>query len=302
MKKLLRDKVVFSMDKNNPPVLYVDPGERIILETEDCFCYQITSDDTVLNEDFDYSRINPATGPIFINECEPGDVLEVSIEKIDVAPRGAVEVFPGWGPLGDKVTEAETKIVPIQNGMAIFNHISLPIKPMIGVIGVAPLGEAVPCGSPGTHGGNMDTADIIAGNKIYFPVFVSGAKLALGDLHAVMGDGEVGGTGVEIRGEVTIKVDVLKNITLTHPILESKEDYYLINSALTLDEAVRINTEKTVEFIKENSGLNWNQSYMMAGIATDLKISQVVNPLKTVRTRIPKNILSKPWPNIINNR
>ncbi len=294
MKKLTRDKVVYAMDKNNPPALHIDPGETVILETEDCFCYQITSDEVVLNEDFDYSRINPATGPIFINRCEPGDVLEIIIEKIEIASQGAVEVFPGWGPLGDKVTKAETKIVPIKDGMAIFNHISLPVKPMIGVIGVAPSGEPVPCGSPGPHGGNMDTADIVAGNKLFLPVFVPGAGLALGDLHAVMGDGEVGGTGVEIRGEVTIKVNVLKDINLTHPILESEEDYYLINSALTLDEAIKINTEKVVEFIKEKSSLNWNQSYMMAGIATDLKISQVVNPLKTVRTRIPKKILIKP--------
>lgn len=294
MKKLTRDKVVFAMDKNNPSALHIDPGEKVILETEDCFCYQITSDEVVLNEDFDYSRINPATGPIFINRCEPGDVLEIIIEKIEISSQGAVEVFPGWGPLGDKVTKAETKIVPIKDGMAIFNHISLPVKPMIGVIGVAPSDDPVPCGSPGPHGGNMDTADIVAGNKLFLPVFVPGAGLALGDLHAVMGDGEVGGTGVEIRGEVTIKVNVLKDINLTHPILESEEDYYLINSALTLDEAIKINTEKVVEFIKEKSSLNWNQSYMMAGIATDLKISQVVNPLKTVRTRIPKKILIKP--------
>lgn len=296
MKKLSRDKVIFAMDKNNPPALIAEPGERIILETEDCFCNQITSEDKVLSENYDYSRINPATGPIFINNCEPGDILEVNIEKIEVARQGVVEVFPGWGPLGDRVTEAETAIVPIKNGMAIFKHISLPVKPMIGVIGVAPLGETVPCGSPGPHGGNMDTADIIAGSKLYLPVFVPGANLALGDIHAVMGDGEVGGTGVEIRGEVTIRVNVFKNIPLDHPILENEENYFLINSALTLEEAVQINTEKVVDFIKENSGLNWNQSYMLAGIATDLKISQVVNPLKTVRTRIPKNVLTSPWP------
>lgn len=296
MKKLTRDQVIFAMDKNNPPVLIVDPGEQIIIETEDCFGNQITRDDIVLDEDFDYSRINPATGPIFINNCEPGDILEVAIEKIEVAKQGVVEVFPGWGPLGDRVTEAETVIVPIQNGMAIFKYISLPAKPMIGVIGVAPLSEAVPCGSPGPHGGNMDTADIIAGSKLYLPVFVPGANLALGDLHAVMGDGEVGGTGVEIRGEVTIRVNVFKNISLTHPILENEKNYFLINSALTLEEAIQINTEKAVEFIKENSDLNWNQSYMMTSIATDLKISQVVNPLKTVRTRIPKRILTHSWP------
>ena len=223
MKKLLRNSLVFAMDKDNAPVLTVEPGERVILETEDCFCNQITSEDIVFNENFEHSRANPATGPIFIKNSEPGDVLEIIIEKIEVATQGVVEVFPGWGSLGDKVVQAETKIVPIRDGMAIFNNIFLPIRPMIGVIGVAPSGDAVPCVSPGPHGGNMDTADIIAGNKLYLPVFIPGAYLALGDLHAVMGDGEVGGTGVEIRGEVTIKINVLKDIVLTHPISAYKE-------------------------------------------------------------------------------
>ena len=143
--------------------------------------------------------------------------MEIIIEKIEIASQGAVEVFPGWGPLGDKVTKAETKIVPIKDGMAIFNHISLPVKPMIGVIGVAPSGEPVPCGSPGPHGGNMDTADIVAGNKLFLPVFVPGAGLAR-DLHELWGL-EVGGTGVEIRGGSNHQGKCLK-IQAAHPILK----------------------------------------------------------------------------------
>jgi len=296
MKKITRDRVVFAMDKENSPVLTVDSGENILVETEDCFSHQIVQDSDVLNNDFDYSRVNPATGPIFVNNCQPGDILAVTIEQIKLDSQGAVELYPGWGPLGNQVKKAKTKIIPIADDMAKFNHFSLSIRPMIGVIGVAPEGEAVPCGSPGFHGGNMDTVDIMQGSKIYFPVFVSGANLSLGDVHAVMGDGEVCGTGVEIRAEVTIEVDVLKNIALSHPILESKDNYYLINSADTLEEAIQINTEKVVQFIQQHSGTSWSEAYMLASIATDLKISQVVNPLKTVRTRIPKSIIEKSWP------
>jgi len=296
MKKINRDQVVFTMDKENIPVLTVNPGDTILLETEDCFSHQIVQDSDVLNDDFDYSRVNPATGPIFINNCQPGDILAVTIEQITLDSQGAVELYPGWGPLGDKVKKAETKIVPIVDDMAKLNDIFLPIRPMIGVIGVAPDGEAVPCGSPGFHGGNMDTVDIVQGSKLYFTVFVSGANLSLGDVHAVMGDGEVCGTGVEIRAEIMIRVEVIKNKALSHPLLESKDNYYLINSADTLEEAIRINTEKVVQFIQQQSGTSWSEAYMLASIATDLKISQVVNPLKTVRTRIPKNIIKKSWP------
>lgn len=296
MKKITRDQVVFAMDKKNTPVLTVDAGEKIFVETEDCFSHQIVKDSDVLNDDFDYSRVNPATGPIALNDCQPGDILAVTIEKITLDSQGAVELYPGWGPLGSRVEKAVTKIVPIADGMVKFNNISLPVRPMIGVIGVAPEGEGVPCGSPGYHGGNMDTVDIVQGSKIYFPVFVSGANLSLGDVHAVMGDGEVCGTGVEIRAEIIIKIDVIKNKCLTHPVLESKDNYYLINSADTLEEAIRFNTEKVVQFIQEQSMVSWSEAYMLASIATDLKISQVVNPLKTVRTRIPKRIIKELWP------
>lgn len=295
MKKITRDQVIFAMDKKNSSILTADAGERILVETEDCFSHQIVQNTDVLNDSFDYSRVNPATGPIALNDCQPGDILAVTIEQIKLDSQGVVELYPGWGPLGNMVKKAETKIVSISDGMAKFNDILLPIRPMIGVIGVAPEGEGVPCGIPGYHGGNMDTVDIVQDSTIYFPVFVPGANLALGDVHAVMGDGEVCGTGVEIRAEIIIKVDVIKDKTLFHPVLENKDCYYLINSADTLEEAIRINTEKVVEFIQAQSRTSWPEAYMLASIATDLKISQVVNPLKTVRTCIPKSILKKPW-------
>jgi len=296
MRKITREQVVFAMDKENKAVLTVNPGETILLETEDCFSHQIVNDDDVLNDDFNYSRVNPATGPVYVNNCQPGDVLVVKIEKLILDSQGVTELYPGWGPLGNQVKKAETKIIRIANGIAKFNQLNLPVHPMIGVIGVASDGEAVLNGSPGNHGGNMDTLDIKEGVQICFPVFVPGAKLSLGDVHALMGDGEVCGTGVEIRAEVTIKVDVSKNTPLSNPVLITENDYFFINSADTLEAAIRINTEKVVQFIQEKNSLSWSEAYMLASIATDLKISQVVNPLKTVRTRIPKNIIQKSWP------
>lgn len=109
---------------------------------------------------------------------------------------------PGLGVLGEKITEAHTKIIPIKNGFAEFNEkIRLPLTPMIGVLGVAPAEGSVHCAVPGDHGSNMDTKLIKVGSKVYLPVFVSGANLALGDLHACMGDGELSGTGIETAGQ-----------------------------------------------------------------------------------------------------
>jgi len=293
MKRLTRNHSIFAMDKQNQPVLYVDSGESLIVETEDCFSHQIVKPDDVLDDNFDYSKVNPATGPIFINGSKPGDTLKVTIHKIEVDSQGVVEVHPGWGPLGNKVEKAETKIVSISEGWAKFAKYLLPIHPMIGVIGVAPAGEAVSCVSPGPHGGNLDTVDIAEGAEIYLPVFTSGAKLALGDVHATMGDGEICGTGVEIRAEVEMKVEICENWQLSNPVVKTKESYFFIGSAKTFEEAIKIAAEESVKFIQERNHISWTEAYMMASIATDLLFSQVVNPLKTVRIRIPRKIIDE---------
>jgi amidase len=293
MKRLTRNHLIFAMDKQNQPVLYVDSGERFIVETEDCFSHQIVESDDVLNDNFDYSRVNPATGPIFVNGCQPGDTLKVTIHKIEVESRGVVEVYPGWGPLGNKVEKAETKVVSISEGWAKFGKYLLPLHPMVGVIGVAPAGEAVLCGSPGPHGGNLDTVNLAEGAEIYLPVFVSGAKLALGDIHAIMGDGEICGTGVEIRAEVDIEVEICKSWQLSIPVIKTKESYFFVGSGKTVEEAIYITAEEAVRFIQDRNNLSWTEAYMMASIATDLLFSQVVNPLKTVRIRIPRKIIDE---------
>jgi len=202
-------------------------------------------------------------------------------------------VYPGWGPLGDKVKKAETKIVSIFENWAKFGRYLLPLRPMVGVIGVAPAGEAIPCGNPGPHGGNLDTVNVTEGAEIYLPVFISGAKLALGDVHAIMGDGEICGTGVEIRAKVNIIVDVCKNWHLSIPFIKTKESYFFVGSGITVEEAINVTAEEAVKFIRDRNNLSWTEAYMMASISTDLLISQVVNPLKTVRIRIPRKIIDE---------
>jgi len=292
MKRLTRNHLIYAMDKENEPALYVDPGERFIVETEDCCNHQIVKPDDVLMDSADYSH-NPATGPIFVNGCRPGDTLKVTIHKIEVDSQGVIWVSPGDGPLGKKVEKTEIKIVSIYENLARFGKYFLPIRPMIGVIGVAPAKEAVLCISPGPHGGNLDTVNIAEGAEIYLPVFTSGAKLALGDAHAIMGDGEICGTGVEIRAEMEMEVEIVKDWPLSNPVVKTRENYYFIASAITLEEAIQISAEASVKFIQEKNHISWSEAYMLASMATDLMFSQVVNPLKTVRIRIPRKIIDE---------
>ena len=229
MKRITTDHVVYTMWGGNAPAKRVEPGEVLVFETLDCFDNQITQEDQLLSG-INWDHVNPATGPVYVEGAEVGDLLKVEIRDIRLAPRGTMTALPGEGTVGPLLTQERTKIISVQEGKVCFSDVlQLDAQPMIGVIGTAPAnGEAIPTGTPGVHGGNMDNRRIGKGSVLYLPVNVPGALLAMGDLHALMADGEVLICGLEIPGEVEVKVDVVKNAinawNAAHPDAEDKED------------------------------------------------------------------------------
>ena len=293
MKIITSNNVICKFSPKMQPIERIVPGETIKVETNDCFYQQIISEEQVLHE-IDFDRINPATGPIYVEGAEPGDLLQVKILSIDIKDKGIAAVIPGQGVLGDQVTNSVIKIVDIVDNHAVFNGIKLPVTPMIGVIGVAPAEEdgEWSTGSPWSHGGNMDTRDIKAGSTLYFPVRQEGALLALGDCHALMGDGEVCSTGLEIPASVTLEINLIKNMQVKWPLLETEDNTMIIASGDTLDDAAYEATDQTVKFIKHGLGFTWEDAYMLTSLAVDIKISQLVDPKNTVRSVIPKYVIS----------
>ncbi len=291
MKRVTREAVFYAFSADLAPVLEIEPGERVLIETHDCFCGQIQKEaDTV--EKLDWNRVNPATGPLYIRGARPGDILAVRIEDIRVADRGAMVTIPGEGALGDLITETETRIFFMKAGQVIFNEqISLPMRPMIGVIGVAPQGKPVPNGTPGPHGGNMDCALIGAGCTVYLPVNTEGALLGMGDLHSLMGDGEIVVCGLEVPGEVVIHTQVLKKAKLPTPFLETADLVATVHSAQTIDEAANGAIHHMAQFLTDVVGMAVNEAGMIMSIAGELKFCQVVDPMKTVRFEFPKSII-----------
>lgn len=288
MKHLSANNSIYAMDANNPPAATVKPGEIVSFETKDCFSNQIQKE-SHLFESADWATINPATGPLFVEGAAWGDTLKVDILDIEVCKQGSMVAVPEMGAMGHKIKKSETKIIPVQNGYAIFNNkIKMPIKPMIGVIGTAPLAGSIPNGTPDKHGGNMDTKHIRKGSSLYLPVFHPGALLAIGDLHALMGDGEVVVTGLEIAGTVTVKVSVIKGITLGTPFLETEDSFYVIASDKTLDQAAKFTLDKTFAFLKDRLPLSTNEICMLMSLIGDLQISQIVDPLITCRMALSK--------------
>ena len=287
--------VVYSMSAENKPAASCKPGETVVFETQDCFSNQIQTED-VLFETTDWDTVNPATGPLEIEGAEPGDTLKVEIKKMDLNDHGVMVAVPEMGFLNNFIEESETKIITIEQNKAVFSDkIKIDLNPMIGVIGCSPGKdeEAVPCGTPASHGGNMDTKVITEGSTLYFPVKVSGAMLAMGDLHAAMGDGEVVISGVEIAGEVTVKVDVIKGKEITDPMVERNDAFYTIASGPILDAAAKKAADNMFTFLKQRLDLENNELAMLMSVICDLQVSQVVDPEKTARMRVDKKALAE---------
>ncbi|UED75607.1 acetamidase/formamidase family protein [Brevibacillus sp. DP1.3A] len=287
MYRVKKQDVIYAMSPENQPVLKVEAGSIVTFETCDCFEDQIQSADTVFQE-LDWNRINPASGPIYIEGTEPGDILVVHIQKIEIKNQGVMVTGPELGVMGFALQENVIKMIPIQDGQAVLSDkLQVPVNPMIGVIGTAPAKEAISCGTPGDHGGNMDCKQIREGTTLLLPVNVPGALFALGDLHAAMADGEVAVCGVEIAGEVTVKLDVIKGKQWPLPMAVNQEHLITIASEKELDKAADRAVINMVQFLHEELGVEKAEASFLLSAAGDLRICQVVDPLKTARMELP---------------
>lgn len=284
--KVTTKNVIYEMSSKNTPAIEVEDGAKIVFETYDCFENQIQSENVVF-EKLDWERINPATGPVFVKGAMPGDTLVVEIEDIKISSQGVMITGPNLGVIGDRLKKNSIKILPIINDEVVFSEkIKLPVKPMVGVIGTAPNTDSISCGIPGFHGGNMDSKVIGVGSVVYLPVEVAGGLLALGDVHAVMGDGEVSVCGAEVPAEVTIRVSIIKGRPFKLPVVKTAEAIYTIASAKTLDLAAEIATKNMIDILVSKNVPN-NEAIALLSVSGNLQICQVVDPLRTARFELP---------------
>ena len=292
MKKITRNQVIFEMNKENEPVLSIESGEKVIFETMDCFSGEVCSpEDTVSGIDF--SKVNPATGPLFVEDAKVGDVLKVKINRISIDDQGVILTAPGLGLLSDGIDKEETVLTEVTEKTTNYKGFEIPLRKMIGVIGTAPAGEPVNTGTPHDHGGNLDTILVREGSIIYLPVEVEGALLSMGDMHSSMGDGEIMGAGSEVAGEIEVEVEVVKDSNLPLPFIETEDLYVTLASRETMEEASQLALNHMVQFLQAKTDLTFNQAGMFLSLAGDLKVSQAVNPNKTMRVEVRKDIIDK---------
>ena len=289
---LTRDKAFFAFSAKTEPVLRAKQGEEIHLTTHDCFSGQLkTSADTL--ETLDWSITNPATGPVYIEGTKPGDLLRIDLHEVKATGPSVMVAVPKVGALGDLITEEETVIVEHVGDTVVFkDKVVVKQRPMLGVIGVAPAEGEIPNSTPGTHGGNMDCTLITSGSSLYLTVGVEGALFGCGDMHAVMGDGEVVVCGAETPGEVRLTPQVVDIPGMPTPFIENDEIVAVVASAETVDDAYKLTLDMMHGFLTGVAGIPNNDAAMLMSLVGNLKFCQVVDPLLTVRFEFPKSVLA----------
>jgi acetamidase/formamidase len=292
------------------PVLTVDSGDSIEVETYTGFyLYDKAPPEFITPEFLEICQHLPAerkvgpgphllTGPIYVSNAEPGDVLEVKLEAISPRlPIGFNAIRPGWGALPQQFTEPRLRFIPLDldKGIAEFpsgSGIHIPLKPFFGILGVATAETSRSSVPPGSYGGNIDNRELQAGSKIFLPVFVPGALLSIGDGHSAQGDGEIDVTAIETSMNGTIQINLRKDLKFTNPIAETQTDIITLGFGETLDEAFEFALKQMITWLERFVGLSAEEAYVLCSLAVNFHITQVVNtPQKGVHGMLPKSIL-----------
>ena len=273
-----RENVIWSFGPELEPVLAVQPGATVRLETNDCFSGQIRSEDDLVTE-IDFARVNSATGPVSVVGAEPGDSLIVEILDVRPIDWGVATLIPGYGQLIEKVRSPVTRLFKVQDGWIEMNdRVRFPTRPMVGVVGVATGGETLTNGLAGQHGGNLDNHLHGPGARIYFPVRQPGGLFAVGDMHASMGDGEICFTGVEIAGEVVVRFGVLKGKQARWPVTELADRWIAHATAEDFGDALELCSEEAARLLVDEWGFTLEDAFIFLSVACDAGIAQACRP------------------------
>ena len=236
------------------------------------------------------------TGPVYVEGAEPGDALEVRILSIDLAIPYGYNGCQGY--LRENCRPNGTRIIPLDRKKMTGDFapgIVIPLHPFFGSMGVAP-----PPGSgrvsstpPGTHAGNLDNRELVAGTTLFIPVHVAGALFEIGDGHAAQGDGEVDQTAIETSLRGTVQLTVRKGMTLAWPRAETPTDYISMGTDEDLAKATKIAIQEMIDFIAATRGLDKHSAYQLTSIAGNVVITQLVDQKVGVHVKLPKAIFPK---------
>ncbi|MDF2721139.1 MAG: Acetamidase/Formamidase [Paenibacillus sp.] len=282
------------------PVLQVDSGDTVETTTVDARGWDKDGAQAA-------QRGNPMTGPIYVAGAAPGDALAVRFESI-VPNRSwawasnvlATHVLDPDYVRGLPAAEIDRWKVDADAGTAELEQPGdgywagrqLPLRPFLGCFGVAPArGQAISTATSGEYGGNMDYRGFVAGVTAYFPVFAEGALLHLGDGHALQGDGEISGTGLEISMNVRFTVEVVKGWRIGWPRGETADYIFTVGNARPLDQALQHATTEMMRWLTEEYRLTTQEASHLLGQTVEYDVANVYNPAYSMVCKIPKRML-----------
>ncbi|KAJ5130362.1 uncharacterized protein N7515_006401 [Penicillium bovifimosum] len=296
--------------RRNTPKLTVSSGETVTFDAIDSSNGQLNSSSTASDiKTLDFGSVNPVFGPIYMNDAQPGDVLKVEVLDLEVADWGWSAIIPGFGLLADEFTEPQINIWKLNReaGFAQFKDMRIPLRPFLGCMGLAPASDEELSTVPPTNaGGNMDCRELSVGSTVYLPVQTAGALFSCGDGHAAQGHGEVCGTAIETPIRATLRFELVKNQPwITAPQFQTPPraqipnplpdlgTYGAMGISSDLYEATRSATRNLIQWLVQTKGLTRSEAYIIASVAGDLQIAEVVNvPNFEVAMTLPLGIFS----------
>ena len=287
------DHLHLGWDNSIPPVLTIAPGDTVEFDVVDASGGQLSAESSVADvAALDFAKVNPVTGPVYIDGAAPGDALKVTIIEFGPSGWGWTANIPGFGLLADQFPEPAlhiwkydaTNLLPAAYGPGG----RVPLKPFAGTIGVAPaeagLHSVIP---PRRVGGNMDIRDLARGVELYLPVEVAGALFSVGDTHAAQGDGEVCGTAIESPMGVALKFDLVKEANLAFPRydvpgpvtrhLDDKGYHVATGIGPDLMQAAKDAVSGMIDHLTARHQMSAVDAYMLSSVCADLRISEIVD-------------------------
>jgi len=239
------------------------------------------------------------TGPIYVDGADSGDVLEIQIEKIDIAIPYAYNAFGiNRGFLPEDFAYSKMRIIPLDTARLVAHFapgIDIPLHPFFGSIGVAPPASRgrVNSAPPDIHAGNLDNKELVAGTTLYIPVHTPGALLEIGDGHAGQGNGEVDITAMETSLRGRFKVIVRKDIHMPWPRGETPTHWITMGMDKDLVQATKIAVRQAIDFLMTVQGLSHDDAYMLTSVSCDVDVTELVDGNVGVHVMIPKSIFPR---------
>jgi acetamidase/formamidase len=286
------DRVHFTWDTGNEPVLTIASGDTVTMHTRDVSDNQITPESTAdAIASLDWDRVYPLAGPIAVEGAKPGQTLAVEILDLQTQGWGWTAILPGFGLLPDDFPDAYLKVFDLTTGDVthLRDDVAIPVAPFLGTMGVCPEGASEQAVMPpGTFGGNMDTRQLVRGTTLFLPVQVEGALFSCGDAHAAQGDGEVCVTGIESPMYAELRFTLHEDrsipgpqyLTAAGPLtprVDTGAFYGTTGIGPDLYVAAQEAVRAMIDHLTDGYGLSREDAYVLASLTVDLKISEVVD-------------------------